>query len=113
MRRNLSKCFNYNYLVNNCISLEYRLDLTSVCLQGKDRNKSDKAIEFSEKSFNGWEPVWSASFHAVTRSDAVRSERAVPKNRQPHTFSGAGSPFRVGGELLSHGLPQYHRRGGA
>ena len=24
-----------------------------------------------------------------------------------------GFPFRVGGELLSHGLPQYHRRGGA
>ena len=37
----------------------------------------------------------------------------ITKNREPHTFSGAGFPFRVGGELLSHGLPQYHRRGGA
>ena len=25
----------------------------------------------------------------------------------------SGSPLWVGGELLSHGLPQYHRRGGA
>ena len=24
-----------------------------------------------------------------------------------------GFPLWVGGELLSHGLPQYHRRGGA
>ena len=26
---------------------------------------------------------------------------------------GAGFPLWVGGELLFHGLPQYHRRGGA
>ena len=25
----------------------------------------------------------------------------------------SGLPLGVGGELLSHGLPQYHRRGGA
>ena len=38
----------------------------------------------------------------MTRSDAVRSERAVPKNRKPLTVSGEGSPLRVGGDLLSH-----------
>ena len=37
----------------------------------------------------------------------------ITKNRKPLTVSGEGSPLRVGGELLSHGLPQYHRRGGA
>ena len=37
----------------------------------------------------------------------------ITKNRQPRTFSDAGFPLWVGGELLSHGLPQYHRRGGA
>ena len=35
------------------------------------------------------------------------------KNKEPLTFVGEGSPLWVGGELLSHGLPQYHRRGGA
>ena len=35
------------------------------------------------------------------------------KNRKPLTVIGEGSPLWVGGELLSHGLPQYHRRGGA
>jgi predicted DNA repair protein MutK len=39
--------------------------------------------------------------------------REVPKNRKPLTVIGEGSPLWVGGELLSHGLPQYHRRGGA
>ena len=37
----------------------------------------------------------------------------ITKNRQPRQLSQTGSPLRVGGELLSHGLPQYHRRGGA
>ena len=35
------------------------------------------------------------------------------QNREPLTDVGEGSPLWVGGELLSHGLPQYHRRGGA
>ena len=45
----------------------------------------------------------------VPRSDAKR----LSKNRRPLTVIGEGSPLWVGGELLSHGLPQYHRRGGA
>ena len=36
-----------------------------------------------------------------------------PKNREARIVFGAGSPLWVGGVLLSHGLPQYHRRGGA
>ena len=34
-------------------------------------------------------------------------------NSKARTQMGAGFPLWVGGELLSHGLPQYHRRGGA
>ena len=49
------------------------------------------------------------SWQAQPRSDAKR----LYKNRQPRQQLLTGSPFRVGGELLSHGLPQYHRRGGA
>ena len=35
------------------------------------------------------------------------------KNSKPRQLLLTGSPLWVGGELLSHGLPQYHRRGGA
>ena len=45
----------------------------------------------------------------VPRSDAKRLHR----NSKPRQLLLTGSPLRVGGELLSHGLPQYHRRGGA
>ena len=37
----------------------------------------------------------------------------MPKNRQARQRLLTGFPLWVGGELLSHGLPQYHRRGGA
>ena len=57
MRRNLSKCFNYNYLYKFSISLQYRFSSTSVCLSGKSNNKSDKTIVFSEKSFHKWKAV--------------------------------------------------------
>ena len=57
MRRNLSKCFNYNYLYKFSISLQYRFGSTSVCLSGKSSNKSDKTIVFSEKSFHKWKAV--------------------------------------------------------
>ena len=36
-----------------------------------------------------------------------------PKNSKPLTDVGEGFALRVGGELLSHALAQYHRRGGA
>ena len=49
------------------------------------------------------------SWQAQPRSDAKR----LYKNRKPLTVIGEGFPLWVGGELLSHGLPQYHRRGGA
>ena len=39
--------------------------------------------------------------------------RVVHKNRRARQRMLTGSPLGVGGELLSHGLPQYHRRGGA
>ena len=35
------------------------------------------------------------------------------KTEQPASCMLTGFPLWVGGELLSHGLPQYHRRGGA
>ena len=35
------------------------------------------------------------------------------ETEKPAPLSGTGFPLWVGGELLSHGLPQYHRRGGA
>ena len=35
------------------------------------------------------------------------------KTDKPASVLLTGSPLWVGGELLSHGLPQYHRRGGA
>gem|GEM_PF-2900329 len=35
------------------------------------------------------------------------------KNRQARQQVLTGFPLWVGGELLFHGLPQYHRRGGA
>ena len=41
----------------------------------------------------------------------VKGEPAETANPSP--FCGKGFPLGVGGALLSHGLPQYHRRGGA
>ena len=35
------------------------------------------------------------------------------KNRRARQLMLTGSPLWVGGELLSHALAQYHRRGGA
>ena len=35
------------------------------------------------------------------------------KDREPRQLPLSGSPLWVGGELLSHVSPQYHRRGGA
>ena len=35
------------------------------------------------------------------------------KNTEPRQLVLSGFALWVGGELLSHGLPQYHRRGGA
>ena len=43
----------------------------------------------------------------------IEWERAHLKTESPGSLLLSGSPLWVGGELLSHGLPQYHRRGGA
>ena len=45
--------------------------------------------------------------------ESLGKGRAVPKNSKPRQLLLSGFPLWVGGELLSHGLPQYHRRGGA
>ena len=45
--------------------------------------------------------------------ESLGKGRVVYKNSEPRQRLLSGFPFRVGGELLSHGLPQYHRRGGA
>ena len=50
---------------------------------------------------------------SLERNLSTSSKIETNKNRKPLTVFGEGSPLRVGGELLSHGLPQYHRRGGA
>ena len=40
-------------------------------------------------------------------------QKGYHKNRRARQLMLTGSPLRVGGELLSHALAQYHRRGGA
>ena len=45
--------------------------------------------------------------------ESLGKGRVVYKNSEPRQLSLSGLPLWVGGELLSHGLPQYHRRGGA
>ena len=50
---------------------------------------------------------------SLERNLSTSSKIETNKNRKPLTLIGEGSPLWVGGELLSHGLPQYHRRGGA
>ena len=53
------------------------------------------------------------SFRNIGSKDRKKSNTGDYKNSKPRQRVLSGFPLWVGGELLFHGLPQYHRRGGA
>ena len=52
-------------------------------------------------------------FSFRTKKHLRRARTRASKNRRPRQLSLSGFPLWLGGELLSHVSPQYHRRGGA